>query len=413
MATTATATPSNPADVRAAALAVLKMADDRIEKGATSAKHRSPLPANLKEKRISGASAAGRRSSAASNATSNTSTTPRASFNIFQWGKKQMEEVKDSMNKLDEKFLAMQFEQEEKIRKAYDKTASDLSGKLGSVFQSPPNKKKETVNLAPSAQEQVEEEPIMSRFRTSFQGFTKKLMQPEPQAPPKPPSLDEQIVAELEQLHELMTLCHTLLQEKEETLVNYIDYEPDPRLPYTIKKLEAALPRMDQLMEAGIDGQFAQDDTTQICVSTYERLILTLEKCNSPLVKSNAFAFTKDLEGDSEFDETSTGDAVNTSAISADSTSSAPPKTPENKAAEPSAPAESTTTAAAAPTTATTDNDLTLDGLDADLDIDLAAFEIGDDEEDAILNTSNIEDEKKTDSSTPSSDDDFIKDMFE
>jgi len=179
-------------------------------------------------------------------------------------------------------------------------------------------------------------------------------------------------------------------------------------LSKAIKFLESCLGRMDQLMEAGIDGQF-QDDTTQICVSTYERLILTLEKCHSPLVKSNAFAFTKDLEGDAEFDEvTSLPTPDRSGTVSTNAAKSTKP------AAAVTAPVEST------PAEGTPD--LPLHDLDTDLNLDLAAFEIGSDDEENILNVTNLDEyEKKVDTegeeTTPTSesntsDDDFIKDVF-
>ncbi|CAJ1950320.1 unnamed protein product [Cylindrotheca closterium] len=415
MATVAAEAPSKkPEDVRAAAMAVLKLADERTEKGDTVAKHRSPLPAN---------SPGAKRNSLSQRRGSQTD--KRGSFNFLSWGKKQMDDMKEQMNKLDEKFLAMQFEQEEKIKKVYDKKTAEWSEVLTPQKKNnprgtpdTPTSPAETPPIVSSIKETLQKDmdkakedvqTTMSRFRTSFAGFTQKLVAPQPQVPLKPPSVDEQIVAELEQLHELMTLCHTLLAEKDD-LINQIDYDPDPRLPYTIKKLEASLGRMDQLMEAGIDGQF-QDDTTQICVSTYERLILTLEKCNSPLVKSNAFAFAKDLEGDSEFDETSAAatpapalDTSTDTAASKTTTEEAAASTTEDK------PTETTTT------TAVTTPDLELDGLDADMDIDLVAFEIGSDDEDDILKNLDA-DEKKTDDvanqANDSADDDFIKDMFE
>ncbi|KAL3926517.1 MAG: hypothetical protein SGBAC_013446 [Bacillariaceae sp.] len=418
MATVAAApTPTkakNPDDVRAAAMAVLQMADERTAKGATVAKHRSPLP-----ERASMAKNSNKNIAARASQSSQQSGDRRASFNLLSWGKKTMDDMKEKMSELDEKFLAMQFEQEEKFRKAYDKTTADFSDMLAS----PAKKNSKATPETPVSPEKNPQSPLasvfsspksappkstnnqegptaMSRFRSSFAGLTQKLA-PQPQPPKKPSSVDEQIVAELEQLHELMTLCHTLLAEKND-LINLIDYEPDPRLPHTIKRLEASLGRMDQLMESGIDGQF-QDDTTQICVSTYERLILTLEKCNSPLVKSNAFAFAKDLEGDSEFDEAPQTQAAKASDATAKSE-------PSDVAKSPAKEAEDTTAVAAAAATITTSPDLTLDGLDADMDIDLAAFEIGSDDEDDILNTTSPseDEEKKTDA-----DDDFIKDMFD
>eukprot|EP00526_Cylindrotheca_closterium_P009699 CAMPEP_0113655078 /NCGR_PEP_ID=MMETSP0017_2-20120614/29501_1 /TAXON_ID=2856 /ORGANISM="Cylindrotheca closterium" /LENGTH=434 /DNA_ID=CAMNT_0000568275 /DNA_START=6 /DNA_END=1311 /DNA_ORIENTATION=+ /assembly_acc=CAM_ASM_000147 len=430
MATTATATPpvqKNPEDVRAAAMAVLRLADERTEKGATVAKHRSPLPVQspVAKRSSTGMMGMGMGMRQGGGAASQNNE-KRASFNLLSWGKKQMDDMKEQMNKMDEKFLAMQFEQEEKIKKAYDKTTSEWSGKLSTpkknqnlrATASTPVDKNRNLRATPEtpstplaaviketvvkdlelAKEEVQ--TTMSRFRHSFSGFAQKLVAPQPPQPKEPPSVDEQIVEELEQLHELMTLCHTLLAEKND-LINQIDYEPDPRLPHTIKKLEASLGRMDQLMEAGIDGQF-QDDTTQICVSTYERLILTLEKCNSPLVKSNAFAFTKDLEGDSEFDET-TPDKPAAAAAAESSVSSKP-------AAEEAA--ATTTEDKPAETTTTTSPDLALDAMDADMDIDLAAFEIGSDDEDDIILGDNLEKKKKSDDKVnESTDDDFIKDM--
>lgn len=452
MATTATANlastreSNDPADVRAAAMAVLKLADERTDKGGTAAKHRSPLPGRVSLTTTTTTTANTTNASSTRSSKNNNNNNKRDSFNLFQWGKKQMDDMKESMNKLDEKFLTMQFEQEEKFRKAYDKTANDLS----SIFSSPTKKNNKpespTSNTSSSSsnntttttttssshntarrrknQEEatVNEVPTaISRLRTSFQGFTKKLSLSSPQhqkeEPPtqsKQQSVDEQIVAELEQLHELMTLCHSLLQEKETDLINQIDYEPDPRLPYTIKKLEAALPRMDQLMEAGIDGLLAED-TTQICVSTYERLILSLEKCNSPMVKSNAFAFTKDLEGDEEFDET--GDGTTNTITNTSEDVVVPPDTPKSVDQEGLIVQDAAAAATTTTDTTITSPDLQLDALDVDLDIDLAAFEIGDDddEDDILLGDDPIkEEEKKTETfESPSSDDDFIKDMFE
>lgn len=84
---------------------------------------------------------------------------------------------------------------------------------------------------------------------------------------------NEKILEDLELVHEQMTLCNSLLLKRE---------SEDRALLAVIGFLEACLDRLEELVVC--NHSELSEETTQICLTTYDRLIMTLEKCDSPLV---------------------------------------------------------------------------------------------------------------------------------
>ena len=116
-------------------------------------------------------------------------------------------------------------------------------------------------------------------------------------------SPDDKILADLELVNEQVTLCNSMVTERDDN---------DPALLKVLGFLEACLPRMDELLVAAMmSSDFAgavvlQEDTIHVCLTTYERLLLTLEQCQSPLVADSKQQQQSTLR-DAETPQTSEG----------------------------------------------------------------------------------------------------------
>jgi hypothetical protein len=277
------------AEARAAAIAVLKRAEERDQQRNLTTPPASPITMPITNKR--------------SSRESSSSATLMQSFKEHLRG--DFQSIKSKIHEIDDKLLEKQMEQEEKIRQRISKSTAELAEML-----SPKKKKSITDKTTPrkstgfremviedmnAARDEVQS--AINKAKSKIQGTTLTSTTAaetlKANYKKKQVNGDEKIINDLQLVHEQMTLCHSLMADRS---------RDDQVLLKVIGFLEACLERMEHVTAAGSNG-FLQEETTQICLSTYQRLVLTLEICDSPLVASNAFS--KSLEGDDEFDEPS------------------------------------------------------------------------------------------------------------
>jgi hypothetical protein len=273
------------AEARAAAMAVLKRAEELHQQRNLTTPPASPITMTTTNK--------------ISSRESSSSATLMQSFKEHLRG--DLQSIKSKIHEIDDKLVEKQMEQEEKIRQRISKTTAELAEMLS------PKKKKSITDKTTSRKSVGFKEMVIedmnaardevqcaiNKAKSKIQGMT--LSSTTAAETKKQVNGDEKILNDLQLVHEQMTLCHSLMADRS---------RDDQVLLKVIGFLEACLERMEHVTAAGSNG-FLQEETTQICLSTYQRLILTLELCDSPLVASNAFSFTKSLEGDDEFDEPS------------------------------------------------------------------------------------------------------------
>jgi hypothetical protein len=117
---------------------------------------------------------------------------------------------------------------------------------------------------------------------------------------------DENILADLITLEMKITLCGLMISDREMQREDNDDYDSDDNttpeedneetLLDIIGYLEACVPRMDDLIEAGMEGGILQAETVQVCLVTRERLELMLERCDSPYAAATSTATTTSTE---------------------------------------------------------------------------------------------------------------------
>lgn len=286
----------NAAEARAAAMAVLKRADERDQQ-------LHPPPAKTKAALFTNTASSSSSRSNNNKITAEEPSSPSSSSpspTLIQSFKEHIQEdmkaIKSRISELDDKLLEKQMESEERIRHQINKTKADLSEML-----SPKKDKKTTPRKSSAFKEMViedinaakdEVQAALNKAKSKIQSIT---LPSNSSKKNTKINADEKILNDLQLVHEQMTLCHSLTKDRD---------RDDPVLLKVIGFLEACLERMEHVTAAGSNG-YLQDETTQICLSTYRRLILTLEQCDSPFVASNAFSFARSLEGDAEFDEPS------------------------------------------------------------------------------------------------------------
>jgi hypothetical protein len=282
------------AEARAAAMAVLKRAEERDRQRNLTTPPASPItmptvPTTSKRFSLESSSPA----------------TLMQSFKEHLRG--DFQSIKSKVHEIDDKFLEKQMEQEEKIRQRIGKTTAELAEMLhpkknkSITDKTTPRKstgfKELVIEDMSAARDEVQS--AINKARSKIQGMTLSSTTAaetlKANYTKKQVNADEKILNDLQLVHEQMTLCHSLMADRS---------RDDQVLLKVIGFLEACLERMEHVTAAGSNG-FLQEETTQICLSTYQRLVLTLELCDSPLVASNAFSFAKSMEGDDEFDEPS------------------------------------------------------------------------------------------------------------
>jgi hypothetical protein len=135
------------------------------------------------------------------------------------------------------------------------------------------------------------------KARASFHSIkaTKPIIKTQAKPKSKRKLVNEKIQNDLALVHEQCTLCTSLLRNRD---------TDDRTLLKVVGFLEACLGRMEELTTAKSKG-FLLEETSQLCLATYHRLILTLEQYDDAETQKKASEkqplFVKDEFGEDEY----------------------------------------------------------------------------------------------------------------